>query len=296
MVAKKKTSDRMAEWNFFSNFVAQMRSARILLGTNPGDLAHISKRFTFGKFVAWAAGGWGLKDWVFPSLFIGRGGGPDFDRIVQHTLKSSSAIEKVNWFDSHFACYTEWFVENFPGFFDNRYRFEMSAKTILANKYPVKDLPVVDMRSWRSSRLFDLFEIPHPEHTFVFGGPHLLNSQVKRAERVEQEWHNKDGKYVDLHPLNVAAESHTEVAVVGGVKVYNGIWQGGKDSWRRDTAKPELTAPFHSPIWYRNIFIVKNADQLTEHFGESCSDETWQEVRKEHLEFHEKFHKDYTWA
>jgi len=44
---------------------------------------------------------------------------------------------------------------------------------------------------------------------------------------VEQEWHNKDGKYVDLHPLNVAAESHTEVAVVGGVKVYNGIWQGG---------------------------------------------------------------------
>lgn len=42
-------------------------------------LAHISKRFTFGKFVAWAAGGWGLKDWVFPSLFIGRGDGPAQD-------------------------------------------------------------------------------------------------------------------------------------------------------------------------------------------------------------------------
>lgn len=66
-------------------------------------------------------------------------------------------------------------------------------------------------------------------------------------------------------------------------QVYNGVWQGGKDSWKRDSAKPELTAPFHSPIWYRNMFIVKNADQLVEHFGENLSDETWQEVRKEHL-------------
>eukprot|EP00668_Euglena_longa_P011164 GGOE01013546.1.p1 GENE.GGOE01013546.1~~GGOE01013546.1.p1 ORF type:complete len:275 (-),score=49.84 GGOE01013546.1:145-969(-) len=273
-----------------------MNKGRILLGTNPGDIALNSKRFSPGKFVAWVCGGWGLKDWLFPSLFIGRGDGPDFDRIVKHTLQSSSAIEKVNWFDSPFACYTEWFVEHFPGFFDSRYRFEMSAKTILESKYPIKDFPVVDMRSWRSSRLFDLFEIPQPEHTFVFGGPVLLNTEAKRAERLEQEWHSKDGKFVDVHPLNVATESHTEVTVVGGTKVFNGVWQGGKDSWKRDSAKPELTAPFHSPIWYRNMFIVKNADQLVEHFGENLSDETWQEVRKEHLAFHERFHKDYSWA
>lgn len=66
---------------------------------------------------------------------------------------------------------------------------------------------------------FDLFEVPHPEHTFVFGGPVLLNTEAKRAERIEQEWHNKDGTYVDVNSLNVATESHTEVAIVGGMKV-----------------------------------------------------------------------------
>jgi|UniRef100_A0A7S4GCW3 hypothetical protein len=272
-----------------------IRQTKLILGTNPGDIAYLNKRFTLGKFVGWALGGWGLKDWLLPSVFIGRGDGPDFDNIVRNTLKSSSAIEKVNWFDSHFACYTEWFVEHWPGFFDSRYRYEMGAKTILASKYPIKDFPIMDQRSWRSPRLPDLLESPYPEHTFQFGGPILLNTEARRAERIEQEWHGKDGSLIDVQPLNVATDSHTEVAVVGNMKVYNGVWQGPRDSWKRDSAKPELTAPFHSPVWYRNIFISKNADQPSEHFGDNVSAETHQECMKEHIEFTSKFHKEYTW-
>lgn len=48
----------------------------------------------------------------------------------------------------------------------------------------------------------------------------LLNTEAKRAERLEQEWHGKDGTFVDVHPLNVATESHTEVSVIGGIKVF----------------------------------------------------------------------------
>lgn len=273
-----------------------LRQTKIILGTNPGNPANLCGRFSLGKFYSWALGGWGIKDWVLPSIFIGRGDGPDFDRMVANTLKSSSAIEKVNWFDSHFACYTEWFVEHFPGFFDSRYRYEMGAKTILANKYPIKDMPIMDQRTWRTSRLYDLFESPHPEHSFQFGGPILLNIEAKRAERLEQDWHGLDGTMIDMQPLNCATDSHSEVTVVGDKKVYNGVWQGPKDSWKRDTAKPELTAPFHTPIWYRNVFISKNADQPTEYFGDNLSTETWQECKAEYIEFTEKFHKDYTWA
>lgn len=84
-----------------------LRQSKRLLGTNPGDIAALSNRFTLGKFGSWAFGGWGLKDWLLPSVFIGRGDGPDFDKMVRNTLKSSSAIEKVNYFESPFGCYTE---------------------------------------------------------------------------------------------------------------------------------------------------------------------------------------------
>lgn len=256
----------------------------------------MQKRFTFGKFAEWVMGGWGLKDWLLPSIFIGKGAGPDFERVVKGALKSTSAIEKVNWFDSHFSNYTEWFVEHYPGFFDSRYRFEVGAKTILSSKYPIKDFPVVDQRTWRSSRLFELFELPHPEHTFQYGGPILLNSQMKRAHRIEQAYHGKDATYVDVHPLNVSAASHTDTATVGDMLVLNGIWSGNKDGWKRDSCKPELTSPFHTQVWYRNMFVAKNADQPSENWGENISEETYAECKKEYLAFTKQFHKEFSWA
>jgi hypothetical protein len=260
-----------------------------------GNIMHLQKRFTFGKFASWAMGGWGLKDWLFPSIFIGLGDGPSLNNIARGALKSSSAIEKVNWFDSHFSNYTEWFVEHYPGFFDSRYRFEMGAKTILSSKYPIKDFPIIDQRTWRTSRLYEVFEAPHPEHTFQYGGPVLLNSQMKRAIRLEQEYHGKDDKYVDVHPLHVCASSHNNVTTVGDLAVYNGIWTGNRDGWKRDTAKPELTASFHDQVWYRNMFVSKNADQQKEHFGENVSEETLEECKKEYLAFAKKFHKEFTY-
>eukprot|EP00996_Jenningsia_fusiforme_P002876 NODE_3689_length_933_cov_336.877828_g3390_i0.p1 GENE.NODE_3689_length_933_cov_336.877828_g3390_i0~~NODE_3689_length_933_cov_336.877828_g3390_i0.p1 ORF type:complete len:285 (-),score=30.34 NODE_3689_length_933_cov_336.877828_g3390_i0:52-906(-) len=273
-----------------------MRRACVVLGTNPGDLKQLSRPFGPAKFAAWAFGGWGLKDWLLPSVFIGRGDGPDFDRIVQNSLRSSSAITKTNWFDSHFSTYTEWFAEHFPGFFDSRYRFEMGAKTILSSKYPVKEFPVVDQRTWRCARLNELFEIPVPEHTFQFGGPVLLNLEARRAEKQEQEYHGKDFKWIDSQPLHVASESHNEVATIGDYKVYNGIWTGNKDGWMRDTVKPELTAAFHSPVWYRNVFISKNPDQPEDHFGENVSEETQAECKEEYLKFTKRFHEPYSFS
>jgi len=262
----------------------------------PPNWRKLTGPFNLGKFAAWGMGGWGLRHWLLPSLFVGKGDGPDFDRIVKGTLKSSSAIEKVNWFDSHFSTYTEWFAEHYPGFFDCRYRFEVGAKTILSSKYPIKDFPVVDQRTWRSSTLFQHFEYPHPEHTFQYGGPVLLNTQMKRAERIEQAYHGKDATYVDVHPLHVCAESHSEVTNVGDVKVLNGIWAGNVDGWKRETVKPELTSAFHSPVWYRNMFVVKNADQPTENWGENISEETYSEAKTEWMEFTKRFHKEFSWV
>lgn len=262
----------------------------------PTAYCQMQKRFAWPRMVQWVMGGWGLKDWLLPSFFIGKGAGPDFERVVKGALKSTSAIEKVNWFDSHFSCYTEWFVEHYPGFFDSRYRFETSAKTILSSKYPIKDFPVVDQRTWRSGRLFEMFEVPNPEHTFQYGGPVLLNTAQPRAQRIEQQWHGKDAKWVDVHPLHVCATSHSNASTVGDMVVLNGVWTGNKDGWKRDSCKPELTSAFHSPVYYRNVFVVKNPDQPTENWGENISEETYKEVKKEYLAFAKQFHKEFSFA
>ena len=110
-------------------------------------------------------------------------------------------------------------MEHYPGFFDSRYRFETAAKTILSSKYPIKEFPVVDQRSWRSGRLYEMFEWPHPEHTFQYGGPVILNTEGPRAHRMEQQWHGKDAKFVDVHPLHVSAASHTNAATIGDAVV-----------------------------------------------------------------------------
>jgi hypothetical protein len=172
----------------------------------------------------------------------------------------------------------------------------MGAKTILSSKYPVKDFPVMDQRTWRSARLYEIFEYPHPEHTFQYGGPILLNSQMKRAERLEQEYHGKDATFVDLHPLHVCATSHNNVATIGDMTVYNGIWSGNRDGWKRDSCKPELTASFHKQVWYRNMFVSKNADQPQQHFGENASEETYDECSKEYIQFTNKFHKEFSYS
>lgn len=263
--------------------------------THPGNLREISKPLTVGKFAGWAFGGWGLKDWIAPSIFIGKGGGPDFDAVVRNTLKSTSAITKVNFFDSHFSSYSEYFCETFPGFFDSRYRFELGAKTILESKYSVKDVPVVDQRTWRSPRLYELFEMPHPEHTFTYSGPVLLNAEAKFAEHAEQLWHGKDPTWIDVHPLHVCSESHSEAITVGDSKVYNGLWAGKRDNWKRNSAKPELTAPFHTPVWYRNVFVAKSADQPQDIWGDNISAETHEECSKEYVKFTKQFHAGLSW-
>eukprot|EP00992_Anisonema_acinus_P008546 TRINITY_DN4656_c0_g1_i1.p1 TRINITY_DN4656_c0_g1~~TRINITY_DN4656_c0_g1_i1.p1 ORF type:complete len:266 (+),score=43.73 TRINITY_DN4656_c0_g1_i1:49-846(+) len=263
--------------------------------THPGNLRINSRPFNQGKFLSLFAGGWGIKDWLFPSVFIGKGGGPDFDAVVRNTLKSSSAITKVNFFDSHFAAYSEYFCENFPGFFDSRYRFEVGAKTIMESKYPIKDFPVVDQRSWRSPRLQDLWEVPHPEHTFACSGPVVLNTEANRAEHAEQLWHGKDPTWVDVRPLHVCPESHTEALTVGDGKLCNGVWVGKRNGWKRNSAKPELTAPFHSPVWYRNVFVVKNSEQHTDNWGDNVCAETHQECTQEYTQFTQKFHAGLSW-
>lgn len=76
----------------------------------------------------------------------------------------------------------------------------------------------------------------------------------------------------------------------------NGLWTGNKDGWKRDSVKPELTSSFHTPVYYRNVFIVKNPDQPTENWGENISEETYKEVKKEYLAFAKQFHKEFTFA